>query len=95
MGHSCADRRTWERKQLNGTSSEFAKFGHVFLYHNFSKEEYLGCIHSNCMNFFFVLLTEVRDYAVKIGINPESEPHLLHFARDGLMQALPAGWKPW
>ncbi|PSN39054.1 hypothetical protein C0J52_10104 [Blattella germanica] len=37
---------------------------------------------------------EVKDYAVKIGINPESEPHLLHFARDGLMQALPSGWKP-
>ncbi|XP_069688817.1 centrosomal protein of 164 kDa isoform X2 [Periplaneta americana] len=37
---------------------------------------------------------EIRDYAVKIGINPESEPHLLHFARDGLMQALPPGWKP-
>ena len=43
----------------------------------------------------FVLLTEVRDYAVKIGINPHIEPHLLHFARDCLMQALPAGWKPW
>lgn len=37
---------------------------------------------------------EVKDYALKIGINPETEPHLLHFARDGLMQALPAGWKP-
>ncbi|KAJ9592065.1 hypothetical protein L9F63_001404, partial [Diploptera punctata] len=40
------------------------------------------------------VIGKVRDYAVKIGINPESEPHLLHFARDGLMQALPTGWKP-
>ncbi|XP_049842064.1 centrosomal protein of 164 kDa isoform X3 [Schistocerca gregaria] len=37
---------------------------------------------------------EVHDYAVKIGIDPDSEPHLLHLARDGLMQALPPGWKP-
>jgi hypothetical protein len=45
--------------------------------------------------FFFFLFTEVMDYALKIGIKPDSEPHFLQFARDGLMQALPDGWKPW
>ncbi|XP_068085718.1 centrosomal protein of 164 kDa [Anabrus simplex] len=37
---------------------------------------------------------EIKEYAIKIGIDPVSEPHLLHFARDGLMQALPPDWKP-
>ncbi|KAL0280990.1 UNVERIFIED_CONTAM: hypothetical protein PYX00_002126 [Menopon gallinae] len=37
---------------------------------------------------------EIHDYALKIGINVENEPHLLYLARDGLMEALPHGWKP-
>ncbi|XP_063237457.1 uncharacterized protein LOC134539391 isoform X2 [Bacillus rossius redtenbacheri] len=37
---------------------------------------------------------EVKEYACRIGIDPDSEPHLLHYAREGLMQALPAQWKP-
>ncbi|XP_075232752.1 uncharacterized protein LOC142331035 isoform X2 [Lycorma delicatula] len=37
---------------------------------------------------------EVLDYAQRIGINPDTERHLLSIARDGLMQALPPGWKP-
>lgn len=36
---------------------------------------------------------EVSDYAQQLGIDPESESHLLPLARDGLMQALPAPWK--
>ncbi|XP_061376799.1 centrosomal protein of 164 kDa isoform X2 [Danaus plexippus] len=36
---------------------------------------------------------EVSDYACQLGIDPESESHLLPLARDGLMQALPAPWK--
>ncbi|GLH13107.1 Uncharacterized protein GBIM_17741, partial [Gryllus bimaculatus] len=35
-----------------------------------------------------------RHTIIRIGINPEAEPHLLHLARDGLMQALPPDWKP-
>lgn len=42
-----------------------------------------------------LLWAEIRDYAAKIGIDVASEAHLLHLARDGLMQALPPGWKPW
>lgn len=38
---------------------------------------------------------EVKDYAQKIGIDPDSEPQLLPIAAEGLMKALPAGWKPW
>ncbi|CAG9762889.1 unnamed protein product [Ceutorhynchus assimilis] len=37
---------------------------------------------------------EVRDYAIKIGIDPDSEPQLLPLATEGLMKALPANWKP-
>nr|CAD7411663.1 unnamed protein product [Timema cristinae] len=37
---------------------------------------------------------EVKQYAWKIGINPDTERHLLHYAKEGLMQALPPGWKP-
>ncbi|XP_076255705.1 centrosomal protein 164 [Rhynchophorus ferrugineus] len=39
-------------------------------------------------------IEEVRDYAVKIGIDPDAEPQLLSLASEGLMKALPAGWKP-
>ncbi|XP_046382461.1 centrosomal protein of 164 kDa-like isoform X2 [Ischnura elegans] len=37
---------------------------------------------------------EIKDYAIKIGIDPETEPHLLPIACKGLMEALPPGWKP-
>ncbi|KAF4514191.1 UNVERIFIED_CONTAM: hypothetical protein B566_EDAN019377, partial [Ephemera danica] len=37
---------------------------------------------------------EIRDYAYKIGIDPDSEPQLLPLARDGLMKALPSSWTP-
>jgi len=40
-------------------------------------------------------IAEIRDYAIKIGIEPEKEPHLLSLAKDGLMKALPSGWTPW
>ncbi|XP_022120516.2 centrosomal protein of 164 kDa isoform X2 [Pieris rapae] len=36
---------------------------------------------------------EISDYACQLGIDPESETHLLPLARDGLMQALPQPWK--
>lgn len=36
---------------------------------------------------------EISEYAAQLGIDPDSESHLLPLARDGLMQALPAPWK--
>ncbi|GBP14420.1 Centrosomal protein of 164 kDa [Eumeta japonica] len=36
---------------------------------------------------------EISEYAQQLGIDPESESHLLSLAKDGLMQALPAPWK--
>ncbi|XP_028041551.1 centrosomal protein of 164 kDa isoform X6 [Bombyx mandarina] len=36
---------------------------------------------------------EICEYAQQLGIDPESESHLLPLARDGLMQALPHQWK--
>lgn len=40
-------------------------------------------------------ILEIIDYARKIGIQPDKEPHLLHIALEGLMKALPEEWKPW
>ncbi|GJQ83152.1 hypothetical protein Trydic_g15387 [Trypoxylus dichotomus] len=37
---------------------------------------------------------EIIEYAAKIGIDPENEPQLLPLAAEGLMKALPLGWKP-
>ncbi|GLV35822.1 uncharacterized protein CBL_01026 [Carabus blaptoides fortunei] len=37
---------------------------------------------------------EINEYATKIGIDPSAEPHLLHLAKEGLMQALPPDWRP-
>ncbi|XP_045536816.1 centrosomal protein of 164 kDa isoform X1 [Papilio machaon] len=36
---------------------------------------------------------EISEYAQQLGIDPESESHLLPLAREGLMQALPPPWK--
>lgn len=37
---------------------------------------------------------EVREYAVRIGIDPKSESHLIPLAREGLLKPLPKNWKP-
>lgn len=37
---------------------------------------------------------EVLEYARRLGIDPETEPHLLSLAQEGLMAALPEGWLP-
>ncbi|XP_043467042.1 centrosomal protein of 164 kDa isoform X2 [Leptopilina heterotoma] len=37
---------------------------------------------------------EVIEYAKRLGIDPDAEPHLLDLAREGLMAALPKGWSP-
>ncbi|XP_014477229.1 PREDICTED: centrosomal protein of 164 kDa [Dinoponera quadriceps] len=37
---------------------------------------------------------ELLDYAKRLGIDPDAEPHLLDLAREGLMAALPKGWSP-
>lgn len=56
-----------------------------------------GSIHT--LNFFYdyviFAIAEIYDYARRIGISPEKEPHLLTIAIEGLMQALPEEWKPW
>ena len=38
---------------------------------------------------------ELLEYAGKIGINIETERHLLYLAREGLLAELPDDWKPW
>ncbi|XP_017887826.1 paramyosin isoform X2 [Ceratina calcarata] len=37
---------------------------------------------------------EVLEYARRLGIDPDTEPHLLSLAQEGLMAALPEGWLP-
>lgn len=43
----------------------------------------------------FPCLLEIYEYAQVIGINPGSEPELLHIAREGIVAPLPPDWKPW
>lgn len=38
---------------------------------------------------------EIKEYALKIGISLEDEPHLLPLAIDGLTRPLPTHWQPW
>ncbi|KAK0158652.1 hypothetical protein PV328_009628 [Microctonus aethiopoides] len=42
----------------------------------------------------FVYWSSVIEYALRLGIDPDTEPHLLDLAREGLMAALPKGWSP-
>uniref|UniRef100_UPI00358E975C centrosomal protein of 164 kDa isoform X2 n=1 Tax=Myxine glutinosa TaxID=7769 RepID=UPI00358E975C len=37
---------------------------------------------------------EVREYAIEIGIDPDTEPELMTFAREGIMTPLPPEWRP-
>lgn len=44
---------------------------------------------------FFYFISEITEYAIQIGINPKTEPHLLYLAREGLLQAIPPEWQIW
>ena len=44
---------------------------------------------------FIDYIPELLEYASKIGIDTNSEKHLLYIAREGLLAELPNGWKPW
>lgn len=63
--------------------------------------EMLDCevfLNSFLQWFFSVLslfISEINEYAIQIGINPKTEPHLLYLARDGLLQAIPPEWQIW
>ena len=39
--------------------------------------------------------SELVEYAVRLGIDVNTEPHLLYIAREGLLAELPEGWRPW
>ena len=43
----------------------------------------------------YISIVELVEYAVRLGIDVNTEPHLLHIAREGLLAELPAGWRPW
>ena len=43
----------------------------------------------------FYFPVELLEYAVRLGIDVNTEKHLLHIAREGLLAELPAGWRPW
>lgn len=42
---------------------------------------------------YYNSIIEISEYAHQLGIDPDSESHLLPLAKEGLMQALPAPWK--
>ena len=41
------------------------------------------------------MLSDLHEYAEKIGIDLDTEKHLLYLAEDALHTKLPANWKPW
>ena len=42
-----------------------------------------------------ILFTEVLEFANFLGINLDTEKHLLYLAREGLEAQLPQEWRPW
>ena len=60
----------------------------------FSVKKYFVFINRTKISCFPCLL-EIYEYAQVIGINPGSEPELLHIARGGIVAPLPPDWKPW
>ena len=42
-----------------------------------------------------LLFLEIKEYATFIGIRPDTEPHLMWIAREGINAPLPENWKPW
>ena len=41
------------------------------------------------------LSSEIYEYAAVIGIDPDTEHHLMWIAREGINAPLPENWKPW
>ena len=41
------------------------------------------------------MLSDLHEYAEKIGIDLDTEKHLLYLAEDALHTKLPTNWKPW
>ena len=44
---------------------------------------------------WMLYISEIIEYAAKLGIDVDREPHLLHLAQEGLARELPSSWKPW
>ena len=40
-------------------------------------------------------ISEITEYAKKIGIDVTNEEYLLDIAKEGIVQKLPPEWKPW
>ena len=41
------------------------------------------------------MFADVAELAVRLGINPDTEPYLLPLAREALDTPLPPHWQPW
>ena len=41
------------------------------------------------------MITEIREYATVIGIDPDHEPELMWIAKEGISAPLPPDWRPW
>ena len=42
-----------------------------------------------------ITISEITEYAKKIGIDVIKEEYLLDIAKEGIVQKLPPEWKPW
>lgn len=59
-------------------------------------------LFSFCVILFFCLFIvyilrniDIKEYAIKIGIDPDKESNLISIAEEGLNSPLPDNWKPW
>ena len=45
--------------------------------------------------YSLITISEITEYAKKIGIDVINEEYLLDIAKEGIVQKLPPEWKPW
>ena len=76
-------------------SSHYRRIRLYFIYRLIVKESNKIDLKKYIRSYAFLFTTEVIDYAKRLGIDPDAEPHLLDLAREGLMAPLPKGWRPY
>ena len=56
---------------------------------------YIVIISGTISMYSLITISEITEYAKKIGIDVIEEEYLLDIAKEGIVQKLPPEWKPW
>ena len=56
---------------------------------------YIVIISGTISMYSLITISEITEYAKKIGIDVIKEEYLLDIAKEGIVQKLPPEWKPW